>query len=560
SELYKPLVSPSSRIEEIAHLVLEKARDLTGSLHGYVSSIDPRNGDNVCHTLTEMLTDRCKISEKQRKIVFSRGEDGVYPSLWGYSLNTQQAFLTNSPEDHQASKGLPDGHIPVTRFLSVPVLLGNEVVGQIALANKDMDYHERDLEAIRRLAGHYALAIQRIRTQEEIRKSRDQLEIRVRERTAELAKAIHELRGEIEERMRVERALKESERKYSTLVEESLTGVYIEQDGKIEFANERFAEVYGYSREEIIGQENWKLVFPEDRDLVREIRQKRLSGQEAPSEYEARGLTREGKTIWVVRRNKVIQYRQRPAILGNVVDITGRKEMEVALLRSEKELRLLSSQLLSAEEKERKRIARELHDGIGQLLSAIKFGLENTLNQMEGRVEKSASESFQDLIFLIQKATEEVRRIVMDLRPSTLDDLGILPTINWFCREFQTIYSGIAVEKEIAIQERDVPEEVKTAIYRVLQEAFNNIAKHGRTDWVGLSLTKKEGRLDLAIRDHGVGFHTGDRSRGGFGLASMRERTELSGGIFSIESAEGKGTLVHASWPAEEGRDESGRE
>ena len=91
------------------------------------------------------------------------------------------------------------------------------------------------------------------------------MEIRVKERTAELARVVEELRGEIEERKKVERALKESERKYSTLVEESLTGVYIEQDGKIEFANERFAEIYGYPREEIIGIENWRLVHPEDR-------------------------------------------------------------------------------------------------------------------------------------------------------------------------------------------------------------------------------------------------------------------------------------------------------
>jgi len=558
AELYEPLVSPSSAIEEIAHIVLEKAKDLTGSEHGYVSSIDPRSGDNVSHTLTEMLKDRCGISEEQRKIVFPRDADGLYPTLWGHALNTKEAFFTNSPRAHQASTGLPDGHVPITRLLSVPVLLGNEVVGQIALANKPIEYDEKDLQAVGRVASHYALAIQRIRAEQEIRESRDELEIRVRERTAELAQVVEELRREIEERKRVERALKESERKYSTLVEESLTGVYIEQDGKIEFANERFAAIYGYPREEIIGIENWSLVHPEDRGMVREIRERRLRGKEAPLEYEARGLTRDGKPIWVVRRNKLIQYRDRPAILGNVVDVTGRKEIEGALQKSERELRFLSSQLLSAEERERKRIARELHDGIGQLLGAVKFSLENTLNEIQGKKGKWALESLKGPILLIQKAIEEVRRIVMDLRPSTLDDLGIVPTINWFCREFQNIYSGIAVQKEIDVQEKDVPEEVKTAIFRVLQEAFNNLAKHSQSDIVYLSLKKKEGRLALAVRDRGGGFSpeemvSWERRGGGFGLASMRERTELSGGTFSIESSKGVGTIVHASWPVEEG-------
>lgn len=392
------------------------------------------------------------------------------------------------------------------------------------------------------------------KSEEELQRARDRLEIRVQERTAELAEANRGLVQEIRDRRRAEEALRESEEKYSILVEASLTGVYIQQDGIIRFANERMAEIHGYSREEILGMKSLDLVHPEDRAMVDLFRNKRLKGLEGPEEYEARGLTKDGKTIWVTRRNRGIIYEGRPAVLGNLVDITARKRMAENLVRSERDLRQLSSQLLAAEEKERKRIAQELHDSIGQSLGAIKFSVENCLAQMAGVLRGPVEKSLKDIIPLIQKTVDEVRRIVMDLRPSTLDDLGVLPTISWFCREFQMIYSNIEIEKEIDLEERDVPDQLKTAIYRVLQEALNNVAKHGGATLVRLSLKKRGGRIEMNIKDNGVGFDpekvlTSDYAQRGFGLASMRERTEFIGGKFNLESAVGAGTVIRVSWP-----------
>jgi PAS domain S-box-containing protein len=142
---------------------------------------------------------------------------------------------------------------------------------------------------------------------------------------------------DITERKRAEGALRESEEKHSTLVENSLTGIYIDQDGKIVFANKKFAEIYGYSTEEVGHLESWQLVHPDDRALTNEIREKRLRGEKAPSEYEARGLTKDGRILWVVRRNSRIEYMGRPAILGNIVDITARMQAEESLRESEAE-------------------------------------------------------------------------------------------------------------------------------------------------------------------------------------------------------------------------------
>jgi signal transduction histidine kinase len=234
-----------------------------------------------------------------------------------------------------------------------------------------------------------------------------------------------------------------------------------------------------------------------------------------------------------------------------------RQRAEEAFRKSGEELRLLSSQLLTAQETERGRIARELHDGIGQSLSAIKFRVEDALGQLaKGSTESSVS-NLVNLIPVIQSTVEEVRRITMDLRPSTLDDLGILATIAWLCREFQSTYSTVEINREISAEESDVPNPLKIVLYRVLQEALNNVAKHSGANMVTISLAKKDNTIQLAIEDNGCGFDVDEArsvesSKRGFGLGSMKERTELSGGTFVINSAKGRGTFVLASWPYNE--------
>ena len=256
--------------------------------------------------------------------------------------------------------------------------------------------------------------------------------------------------------------------------------------------------------------------------------------------------------------NKPSDYKPEDAgqiegFASNVQVILERRKMEESLQQSGKELRLLSAQLLTAQEQERKRVAGEIHDGIGQSLTTIKFGMEDALQKMEKGAAKECVESLEALIRLAREAVEEVRRIQTNLRPSMLDDLGILVTIDWFCREFRSVYSSIRIEKQINIQEDEVPQLLKTVVYRVLQEAMNNIAKHSKADFVVLRLENADGKISLMIEDNGRGFDVEEalsleNAKRGFGLSSMRERTELSGGAFSIESICGSGTLVRASW------------
>ena len=234
-------------------------------------------------------------------------------------------------------------------------------------------------------------------------------------------------------------------------------------------------------------------------------------------------------------------------------EINQRKRAEEAVKKSESELRSLSSKLLDSHEEENKRIGNELHDGIAQTLSSIKFWAEAAQLQMGREDFMEACKSLDTVVSQLQGAVQEIRSISKNLRPTILDDLGILPTISWLCQDFQNLHPLIGIESHVQLEERDVSDDLKTVVFRVLQEALNNIGKHSQADQVVIGLKRTDGRVDLIITDNGMGFDVPDalstkKHVRGLGLASMKERTELSSGSFSIESREGAGTTVRAAW------------
>jgi signal transduction histidine kinase len=255
------------------------------------------------------------------------------------------------------------------------------------------------------------------------------------------------------------------------------------------------------------------------------------------------------------RREAEEALRQRSSELqqlSETLDLQVR-ERTAELTNTNEELRRISGKLLSAHEEERKRVSREIHDSLGSHLSAIKFKTESTIQKIE-KNPMGTAEQLASLLPLIQEGIEECRRIQTDLRPPMLDDLGLLPTLSWFFRRFQTVYSSIRVEQEIDIEEEEVPNPLKIVVFRVIQEAMNNITKYSQADLVRQFLRRLGDKTELVIRDNGRGFNPEEVfspkcGRKGLGLTSMKERVELSGGSFSIESAKGKGTVIRAVWP-----------
>ncbi len=252
-------------------------------------------------------------------------------------------------------------------------------------------------------------------------------------------------------------------------------------------------------------------------------------------------LKRIQEELRIARDNLELRVQQRTQELAQTL---------MELRESREELKVLASQLLRAQEDERKRIAREIHDSIGSSLSAVKFCVENAAARLTENPE--VRESFMTLSRAMEQAIDESRRIMTDLRPSLLDDFGIIATIGWFCRGFECIYTGIPVEKDIRLEESQVPENLKIIIFRIIQEAMNNSAKHSRARKICLGLSLEDGCIVLRVRDDGVGFDRAAAASKGqdakFGLRSMRERAELSGGEFEIESGRKIGTTISVCW------------
>lgn len=357
---------------------------------------------------------------------------------------------------------------------------------------------------------------------------------------------------DITELKQVEEALRVSERNYSTLVENSLTGIYVERDGKITFANSRFAEILGYTKEELVGMETSKLLSAETRDLADQTRTKSLPGEETPSMYEARGLTKDGDARWVVWRQEPIEYKRKSVLLGNIVDITDRKKMENALRNSEKQLRLLTSQLLFAQEEERRRISRELHDELGQSLTYLKYQLRS-IQKMLFPEQMEPREECRQAISYVDKVIENVQRLSRDLSPSILEDLGLSAALRWLTDHFAKHYDiDISLDNEIT--DHLLPQEAQIIIYRIFQESFTNIVKHAQASRVVVKIARKNDGIFFVVKDDGKGFNVKNMrakriSENNLGLTTMAERVKILGGCFDIWSRKNQGTRITFTIP-----------
>ncbi|HEY9051878.1 MAG TPA: ATP-binding protein [Gammaproteobacteria bacterium] len=222
----------------------------------------------------------------------------------------------------------------------------------------------------------------------------------------------------------------------------------------------------------------------------------------------------------------------------------------------------LLSELITAQETERKRIACELHDAIGQSIGATKFKVEEFVNSKKNTLSKKDYNQLTDIVDKLKNVINEVRHTAMDIRPAMLDDLGVIATLNWFCREFSLTYTDISINQILNVNENDISNEMKVVIFRIVQEAMNNIAKHANATKIQMELYMSSTDLKLCISDNGKGFDTAflfnkelshcrngiSNEICGFGLHSMCERAEATNGKFSVESIPEGGTSVRVVW------------
>ncbi|MGO9019856.1 MAG: sensor histidine kinase [Syntrophobacteraceae bacterium] len=252
------------------------------------------------------------------------------------------------------------------------------------------------------------------------------------------------------------------------------------------------------------------------------------------------------------------------------VEITERMRMEDELRKSRDELELrvqertlelelaneklcmVPSRLIEAQENERQRIAGDLHDSIGQTLAALKFRIEHVITTLEKQKSKEALRLLNEFVPILQLSIDETRAIYMGLKPMILSEHGILSTLAWYRQELLKLHPNQHIELETTIKEEDIPDNLKTTIFRIAQEALNNTFKHGKPEWVDVRLAGKDGAIELEISDDGIGMDLDhileSLTAKSLGIIGMKERTELTGGEFTIKSAPNEGTSVRAVW------------
>lgn len=426
----------------------------------------------------------------------------------------------------------------------------------------------------------------RVKAEKALRKAHDELEQRVIERTARLAEATEQLKQELAERERAEKALEETNRRLQVAYDQSIIYakrlneelaereriqeslrlreerfrsvaqtasdaiITVNSQGTIVFWNEAATSIFGYAADEVVGG---PLVFL----MPERLRQKHEQGlHRVVSTGRSRIV---GKTVEMVGLGKaggefpvelsLARWKTEEGVFftGIVRDITGRK-------RAEQEIRHLSRQLIKVSEDEKARLARDLHDEFGQDLTALHLGVEALKSALPQDLQDYRNDC-DGLLRLVEKLGDNTRKIASELRPGMLDHLGLVPTLKWCVEDFAKRMEGLVVDFEaVGIKGRPDPE-IAIVLYRVLQEALNNIAKHAKARHVGVLLAYSHPMLILTVRDDGIGLEPTD-SRAlyhgetkGIGLLGMRERVASVGGSCDIVSNPGKGTMVRAKLP-----------
>ncbi len=365
---------------------------------------------------------------------------------------------------------------------------------------------------------------------------------------AGISLAVRQLTDSLARQDKAEASLRLFQDNYYVMVGNSLTGIYIIQDGVIRFANEEFARIHGYELAEIIGMDPLELVHPEERPRVQERIRRRLDGETLEPEYQLRGLTRQGTPIWLLRRNTMTMFEGRPAILGNEIDITRQQLAQTELQNSQRQLERLADGLLEFQEEQRSQFVTEIHENIAQSISVIKLYIESAMQ--EGRAASEAeSNALLPVIATVQQTVRDIRNLVSRYGPLELNLIGMIATLGWLCREFEKRCPEVAIEKEIQLEEGDIPEPLKMIIFRIVEQALHELAAAECPRSVHLRLERPPGAVALSIGgaiSGGRVLRDGDPAELSF--LALRRRVESYGGALSyrIQATQFR---LSASWP-----------
>ena len=530
--------------EELGRTCLDAAEELTGSKFGFIAEINQKGLlDDIA--ISDPGWAACRMPGFSKTIL---PRDMPIRGLFGKVIQNERSLIVNDPAAHPASVGTPQGHPELTAFLGISLKQGGKTIGMIGLGNKEGGYTDADREAMEALAPAVMEAFMRQRAEEALRQSE--------ERFRTMANAIPQLAWTAR------------------------------SDGYLNWYNQRWYDYTGTTPEDMEGWgwqsvhkpemlpkvlKQWKasiatgrpfdMVFPlRGKDgqfrqfLTRVMPMKGADGQVIQwfgTNTDITDRKRAEEALKQARDELEQRVKDRTAELRLTVaqlqeEVTHRLQAEVSLKESEGRLRNLTSQLITAQEAERGRLALELHDDLGQSLTVLKMELRAIQRKLPPESVESR-ESLEHALNFINEVIEKIRRLARNLRPTILEDLGLTGALNYLFEEFSR--QDIRVTMDVDdIQDLFSPE-AQLIIYRIFQESFSNITKYAQASQVSLTIKRQDKSVTFKMEDNGRGFDhqkvaNKNITHRGLGLTAMDERARMLGGSLSIWSQEGQGTMI----------------
>lgn len=530
--------------EELGRTCLAAAEKLTDSRFGFIAEINQAGRlDDIA--ISDPGWEACRMSGINRTILLKNLR---IRGIFGKAIREERSVIANEPAAHPDRVGTPEGHPELKAFLGVPLKQGGKTIGMLGLANKPGGYDLADQEAVEALATAIVESFMRKRAEE---------------------------------------ALKDSEERFRTMANAIPQLAWTARsDGSVYWYNQRWYDYTGTTPEDMEGW-GWQSVHNPEvlPEVLEQWRASLATGRPFDMVFPLRGkdgqfrqfLTRvmpmkgaDGHVIQWFGTNTDITDRKhaekalkqahdeleqrvkdRTADLRLTVaqlqeEVTNRLQAEASLKESEGRLRHLTSQLLTAQEAERGRLALELHDDLGQSLTVLKMQLR-TIQRKAPPESSEAREGLEHALNFINEVIEKIRHLARNLRPTILEDLGLMGALKYLFEDFSN--QGILVTMNLDDIQGLFSQETQLIIYRIFQESFSNITKYAQASQVSLSIKRQDGSVAFQLEDNGRGFdhqkvineNITDR---GLGLTSMDERARMLGGSFNIWSQEGQGTKM----------------
>jgi signal transduction histidine kinase len=526
-------VSSELSLDALLHRIVEVAAELTGARYAALGVIDA-SGTELEQFLTHGIDDD------------TRAEIGAPPrgrGILGVLIRETKPLRLHDLAHDPRSVGFPPGHPPMRSFLGVPIMLRGVAYGNLYLTEKQggEDFTDEDQETLTLLAGQAAVAIENARLYEASTRWSRQLQ------------SLEEVGNALATETDLERLLDLGVRRQRELVAAQIVALAL-PTGADEL---RFAAAAGEAAQDLLGETISRSGSKSGRVLARRRSERSdsiIDDPEVHQETTRRLGVRTGMWVPLIARERVIGVleihdKEGPDPRFSDDDLrlaeTFAARAAVAVELSHRVAQDALRRVVQAQELERRRLARELHDETGQALTSILLGLKPL---EEALADHPAQAGLAELREHVVSALQDVRRLAVELRPALLDDFGLVAALERLIESYAE-QSGIRVDFHSALGEARLPSDVETALYRVVQEALTNIAKHANAGRVSVSVARRETTVAATIEDDGEGFDLRSVREDGIGLIGMSERLALIEGRLHVESRPGVGTTIVAEVP-----------